>query len=972
MIASGVFWSSTLKNLLFHSTLLSLHISLSTFKKNTMSTSDSDNDEFIDAVDEFQEVSSSRPETPSINTASNMTSLGTGSGSVSADSRAKVQSPVLPTQDSSEYPSPAQTQIRLSADLASVLVAIDLFLNSQFAQAEHLLLSQYSTSLYHSHGYAVVTMMKSLMSFEPKDIKRAYTVLDRSVSMAKWYVDKCEKVLEKRRRRAKKNGGGSSLRGIVGGIRSLVFGTGSSRSRAKSDDTRVVSEMAASTDGEDPASETADDEEEAPRSPSRAQSTHHPPRPTSAASSRKGVDEELDVDVTQLYQHARIIHAESMILKSLLGIILLENSSSDSQQSGTEDESSSYFMKSILSAAGSAVGMLAGLVKELVTLRSAYLVYCDLFKVYLAQSTAQKSHNHEEGYDSDTPGITLAENPQVEVLKHGESPVRSASAPPRPPHLKNSALPSSSEPNLDPHLTSALFLGMAFVHMILSILPQRLTALIQALGIIESFNTEQTCETLGLDSELCKSVGDFGIRLLLHHHFQNPDNETGEKGGLRIFLLDFAILIFLQILPMHVPLAHPYCSPASATQDQFLKGLLMSKVQEYPRSVFYLFFEARSAWFRVGKSDSALQVYDELIKIIEPPVADATDVSTPLRLHNQDHISASLSTGGEWRNLKHVCTWDMTWLHAWDMDWTRARQCISVLEQQSKWSRASYRYILACFLYMELNYPVESTRKSAAILDDNKDLVRKQSIEELFKSIPGLMQRIAGKHIPLEKFLARKSRKFESQGGRLFIPALEMMCLFCMGGGLKWVGGEKLRRVYDFTNSQIQNESQEETSQQWCLDDELLGEFVKGAVLKYIGDPGCAELSQATFESLIDRYQRAREVANMSGTNTKKDRVVLDEWMMPYSHYEIAHSHLLNIDLSLETMTKEEAMDRVKKARAELDKVKKDYKKFSLENRLVFRVHLAQKRCDAVEVALDQEAKSLGFVKFDGIRIAVI
>ena len=40
--------------------------------------------------------------------------------------------------------------------------------------------------------------------------------------------------------------------------------------------------------------------------------------------------------------------------------------------------------------------------------------------------------------------------------------------------------------------------------------------------------------------------------------------------------------------------------------------------------------------------------------------------------------------------------------------------------------------------------------------------------------VPKLRQRIAGKSIPLEKFVARKARKCESQGGRLVLPALEI------------------------------------------------------------------------------------------------------------------------------------------------------------------------------------------------------
>jgi Protein of unknown function (DUF3808) len=44
--------------------------------------------------------------------------------------------------------------------------------------------------------------------------------------------------------------------------------------------------------------------------------------------------------------------------------------------------------------------------------------------------------------------------------------------------------------------------------------------------------------------------------------------------------------------------------------------------------------------------------------------------------------------------------------------------------------------------------------------------------------VPKLRQRIAGKSIPLEKFVARKARKCEAQGGRLLLPALELAYVF--------------------------------------------------------------------------------------------------------------------------------------------------------------------------------------------------
>ena len=41
-------------------------------------------------------------------------------------------------------------------------------------------------------------------------------------------------------------------------------------------------------------------------------------------------------------------------------------------------------------------------------------------------------------------------------------------------------------------------------------------------------------------------------------------------------------------------------------------------------------------------------------------------------------------------------------------------------------------------------------------------------------------QRIAGKSLPMEKFMIRRCARYEAQGGRLLLPALELLCLWNM------------------------------------------------------------------------------------------------------------------------------------------------------------------------------------------------
>lgn len=41
-------------------------------------------------------------------------------------------------------------------------------------------------------------------------------------------------------------------------------------------------------------------------------------------------------------------------------------------------------------------------------------------------------------------------------------------------------------------------------------------------------------------------------------------------------------------------------------------------------------------------------------------------------------------------------------------------------------------------------------------------------------------QRIAGKSLPMEKFMIRRCARYQAQGGRLVLPAVELLCLWNM------------------------------------------------------------------------------------------------------------------------------------------------------------------------------------------------
>lgn len=90
--------------------------------------------------------------------------------------------------------------------------------------------------------------------------------------------------------------------------------------------------------------------------------------------------------------------------------------------------------------------------------------------------------------------------------------------------------------------------------------------------------------------------------------------------------------------------------------------------------------------------------------------------------------------------------------------WDDAIRTADILLDGCRWSKACYQYIRACCLYQKM---IEENRPE--LLDE---------VVANMRAVPALKQRIAGKSIPIEKFVCKKSEKFIEQGNRLLLPAI--------------------------------------------------------------------------------------------------------------------------------------------------------------------------------------------------------
>uniref|UniRef100_A0A6I8P038 Tetratricopeptide repeat protein 39B n=1 Tax=Ornithorhynchus anatinus TaxID=9258 RepID=A0A6I8P038_ORNAN len=287
-------------------------------------------------------------------------------------------------------------------------------------------------------------------------------------------------------------------------------------------------------------------------------------------------------------------------------------------------------------------------------------------------------------------------------------------------------------------------------------------------------------------------------------------------------------------------LYHTYVSLILGTGEANLEEaetLLEPYLQRFPNGSLILFYAARIELLK-GNFEKAQVVF-------------------------QDCISAQQ----EWKQIHHLCYWELMWCYTFQQDWLQAYHYADLLCKESRWSKAIYVFQKAAILSMLSDEDVKSTG---------------ENVVSLFRQVESLKQRIAGKSIPTEKFAVRKSRRYSSpQPVKLILPALEMMYVW---NGFSIVGKradltesllitiEKeelaLRSETSMKGKQEEELATECESKTWkernvlfrkeapgkpteySMDDQCLVQLLKGLCLKHLGRLLQAELC---FNQVIQR-----------------------------------------------------------------------------------------------------------------------
>uniref|UniRef100_A0A6Q2X6E4 Tetratricopeptide repeat protein 39B n=1 Tax=Esox lucius TaxID=8010 RepID=A0A6Q2X6E4_ESOLU len=290
------------------------------------------------------------------------------------------------------------------------------------------------------------------------------------------------------------------------------------------------------------------------------------------------------------------------------------------------------------------------------------------------------------------------------------------------------------------------------------------------------------------------------------------------------------------------------------------------------------------------EAEALLEPYMENLRsVFWPSLCHNLSVPPQARLKFEECILAQ----SQWRQIHHLCYWELMWSHSFTQDWPQAYRYADLLCKESRWSKAIYVYQKAAILSM---MPEEEVKKTG------------ENVIELFRQVEGLKQRLAGKSIPTEKFAVRKSRRYNASNPvRLVVPALEMMYV--------WNGFTIVGKRADHTESLlITLEKAEEklntdpSPSEYHPDDQCLVQMLKGLCLKHLGRLLQAELC---FTQVLSSERRIR----------------YDHYLIPFTLYELGLLYKQQGDFI--------------KATQYIENAKLNYKDYSMESRLHFRIHAA-------------------------------
>uniref|UniRef100_A0A674NIJ6 Tetratricopeptide repeat domain 39A n=1 Tax=Takifugu rubripes TaxID=31033 RepID=A0A674NIJ6_TAKRU len=271
---------------------------------------------------------------------------------------------------------------------------------------------------------------------------------------------------------------------------------------------------------------------------------------------------------------------------------------------------------------------------------------------------------------------------------------------------------------------------------------------------------------------------DFGLQQL---------QEGSKEGTFRSFLCNMLLLCY-----------HTFMSFILGTGEGDVhdaEKLLQPYLQKYPKGSIFLFFAGRIEEMK-GNLDAAITRFQECCEAQQ-----------------------------QWKEFHHMCYWELMWCFTYKKHFKMAYFYADLLSKENCWSKATYMYMKAAYLSM---------------LTADDCLTFGETAFTLFRQVPGLKQKIAGKSLPTEKFAIRKARRYLAENPiPLPAPPLEMMYI--------WNGYTVIGKHKDLTEGMLKTLDEAQKKLDSCprtdlsIDDQCLLSLLKGLCLKHLGHQEEAE-----------------------------------------------------------------------------------------------------------------------------------
>ncbi|KAJ9096328.1 hypothetical protein QFC21_005148 [Naganishia friedmannii] len=229
----------------------------------------------------------------------------------------------------------------------------------------------------------------------------------------------------------------------------------------------------------------------------------------------------------------------------------------------------------------------------------------------------------------------------------------------------------------------------------------------------------------------------------------------------------------------------------------------------------------------------------------------------------------------------------------------------------------------------------------AELKSSGKDIQDQSALNNMMAEVPRNLKKIAGKSLPIEKFVSRKARKFASQHHRLVLPGLELSYFFgtLPNAPPRLQYGAILPRIQFHLNALAQSTPESYNGGVGYWDDYCLAHFLRGVALSFAAYPHEETLVTEEDQKAYPNGAKAAGEEAMSSFKHLLEHAIdiqLDHWIIYFTHFEMGR---LYSQMGDNESARNEFELVMSGKTLEVNTQARSQGKYSMESALMIRVH---------------------------------